>query len=50
MNTPTGLLVPAALIAGDVDRRDEPDTTLSALCAIFAVSWIAGVLVLSRRS
>jgi hypothetical protein len=27
----------------------EPDTTLSARCAIFAVSWIAGVVVLSRR-
>jgi hypothetical protein len=28
----------------------EPNTTLSLLCAIFAVSWIAGVVVLSRRS
>jgi hypothetical protein len=28
----------------------EPNTTLSLLCAIFAASWIGGVLVLSRRS
>jgi hypothetical protein len=28
----------------------EPNTTLSLLCAIFAVSWVAGVVVLSRRS
>jgi hypothetical protein len=28
----------------------EPNTTLSLLCAIFAVTWIGAVLVLSRRS
>jgi hypothetical protein len=28
----------------------EPNTTLSLLCAIFAVSWIAGVVVLTQRS
>ena len=28
----------------------EPDSTLSLLCAIFAVSWIAGVVVITRRS
>ena len=28
----------------------EPNTTLSLLCAIFALSWIAAVIVLSRRS
>jgi hypothetical protein len=27
----------------------EPNTTLSLLCAIFAVSWVVGVVVLSRR-
>ena len=27
----------------------EPNATLSLLCAIFAVAWISGVVVLSRR-
>ena len=28
----------------------EPNTTLSLLCTIFALSWIGAVIVLSRRS
>ena len=27
----------------------EPNTTLSLLCAIFALAWLGGVVVLSRR-
>jgi hypothetical protein len=27
----------------------EPNTTLGLLCAIFAVVWLGGVVVLSRR-
>jgi len=28
----------------------EPNTTLSLLCAVFALSWIGAVIVLSRRA